>query len=237
MLCWPIGGSMSEQIRFEGENKDIAKLVTKLVDVLKNCKAVKKSGMNTAQKYQYATEADILEVVRDQLVKNKIFVFSSSNTKEVITMEKLYKGEKQGENVLAVVNGEHAFTCGETGARVVVGSTGTGWDMTDKGVFKAITGLNKYMFSKNFMIESEDDPERDNANPSYTKTGNTGGTKTSAPAEVTGAKTFGAPKVKAPTVKKAEKKVEEKVPSQPKAVQKPVFGKRILNKDNSEPAF
>ena len=196
----------NQQIRFEGDGKAIAGLVTKLVDILKNCKAVKKSGNNSAQGYQYATEADILDVVRDQLVQKQIFVFSSSNTKEIIKMDKIYKGEKQGDNILAVVNSEHAFVDGDTGARVIVCATGTGWDMTDKGVFKAITGLNKYMFSKNFMIESEDDPERDNANPSYTKAPASGGGNKAKPAAKTSApaapKSFGTPKVKAPTVKK-----------------------------------
>lgn len=236
----------NQQIRFEGEGKDIAGLVTKLVEILGECKAVKKSGNNKAQGYQYATESDILDVVRDQLVSKKIFVFSSSNTKEIIKMDKIYKGEKQGDNILAVVNSEHAFVDGATGARVIVCATGTGWDMTDKGVFKAITGLNKYMFSKNFMIESEDDPERDNANPSYTKAPSSGGGNkpkpAASPAAPAGPKTFSTPKIKAPTVKQeaappkaaAPKKT---MPAQPKAVKKPTFGKRILNDNNSEPAF
>lgn len=211
---------MSQQIRFEGEGKDIAGLVTKLVDILGECKAVKKSGNNKSQGYQYATESDILDVVRDALVNKKIFVFSSSNTKEVIKMDKMYKGEKQGENILAVVNSEHAFVDGSTGARVVVCGTGTGWDMTDKGVFKAITGLNKYMFSKNFMIESEDDPERDNANPGYVRNNaaksKVESSKPTAPTKSTTrpfsrlTKSAETPKEEPVTEAKIETKVEEK---------------------------
>jgi len=219
-------------IKFEGQNENIAKLTTKLVAILSKCKAVKKSGMNKSQGYQYATEADILEVVRDQLVTNKIFVFSSANTKEIIKMDKIdYKtGNKTGDNILAVVNSEHAFVDGETGARIIVSGTGTGWDMTDKGVFKAITGLNKYMFAKNFMIESEDDPERDNANPGYVR-GNTSTTK-STPANT---RSFGKKKVVTEPVVKTEKKVEEQKVEAVTPNTKKSFGSRKFIKQ--EPNF
>lgn len=226
---------MKEQlIRFEGENADIAKLVTKLVGILGKCKAVKKSGHNKAQKYQYATEADILEVVRDQLITNKIFVFSGSNTNEIKGLDKYdYKtGEKNGETILAVVNGEHAFVDGETGARVIVSSTGTGWDMTDKGVFKAITGLNKYMFSKNFLIESEDDPERDDANPGYVRnSGSSGGSKSSGQPK---AKTTA---VKQTFIKNTAAKAVQKVASSKEPTEKKSFGDTATQTTNSEPEF
>lgn len=224
-------------IRFEGESKDIAKLTTKLVGILSECEAVKKSGFNKAQSYQYATERDILEVVRGQLVKNSIFVFSSANTKEVQTLDKFdYKtGTKNGETVLAVVNGEHAFVDGETGARIIVSSTGTGWDMTDKGVFKAWTGLQKYMFSKNFLIETEDDPERDGANPGYVRSEKITKTSTSTAAPKSFSKNL--KKSVAPTFQKAETTEEVVEQTEEPAPKRRTFGKReFVNKDTKTEA-
>jgi len=136
-------------------NTNKAKLAKKLVKILSNASKVKKSGMNQYAGYQYTTEGDLLELLRPQLVEEGIFIFTSI---ESVTRE--------GD--LTTVITKHTFVDSETGEEFVIQSAGQGADKQDKGIYKAITGASKYMLWKTFLVESNDDPENDNANKSYT---------------------------------------------------------------------
>ncbi len=138
-----------------------AKLFKKVLTVLNSVEAVKKSGYNSHQKYHYSTENDLLDAVRDSLVTNGVMVFTSSEYKGV---ERLSKKDKNGDDkvsLVTIIETTHTFADTETGEIFSVKSVGTGWDDTDKGAFKAITGAMKYFVSKNFMVATEDDPESD----------------------------------------------------------------------------
>jgi hypothetical protein len=137
---------------FEGQKS----LFQKLVKILGSAGHIKKTGHNSHNNYQYATEADIVDSIRDKLVEQGIFVFSS------------VEGIERVES-LTTVKILHTFVDSETGAAFPVYSYGQGSDKHDKGVYKAITGATKYMYQKNFLIASEDDPERDGANKSYVR--------------------------------------------------------------------
>lgn len=132
------------------------KLYTKILNVVSKMEAIEKSGYNSHQKYHYSTEEDMVNAIRNLMLENKLLVLTSSETKEVI---KVLKGEK--ETILCVVNTIHKFIDTETGETEQVTSTGTGWDDTDKGSFKAITGAMKYFIGKNFLVPSKDDAEND----------------------------------------------------------------------------
>lgn len=200
-------------------------LYKKMLKVMKKIKVIQKSGVNSHHKYQYSTEADFIEAVRQHLLDEGVIVLTS--------VEDCTK-----EGSLTTVKTKHMFVDTENGQNHTVFSYGTGQDSQDKGVYKAITGSMKYFISKSFMIETQDDPEGDVVNTSYTKGSGKADTKKAAPAT----KGF-----KAPTIKKAEVKAkvetveevkeEKKEIPQPKAVKKPVFGKRLPTADNSEPAF
>jgi hypothetical protein len=56
---------------------------------------------------------------------------------------------------------EFKFIDGETGEELVFHSEGEGQDAGDKGIYKAITGAQKYALMKAFMIPTGDDPEAD----------------------------------------------------------------------------
>lgn len=157
------------------ENKaELSKLFKKLVGIMQIAEKVKKTGFNKGQRYQYATEADIIEVVRKGLIDNSIMIFTSSKVRSV---DKVYKydtsksGEYQicGESIVTTLDTEHTFADAETGETFSITGSGQGWDSTDKGSYKALTGAVKYMLSKNFLIPSQDDPENDGANPSYVR--------------------------------------------------------------------
>lgn len=140
-----------------------AKLYQKILNVVSNMEAVEKSGYNNHQKYSYSTEEDLVNGIRKLLVSNKLIVLTSSETKEILKLNKTDKNASNGlkETLVAVVNTKHKIIDVETGEFEEVTSTATGWDDTDKMTFKAITGALKYFIGKNFLVPSKDDAEND----------------------------------------------------------------------------
>jgi len=136
-------------------------LFTKVLKVLSEVKKIEKSGFNKHQNYHYSTEQDLIGAVKQLLIDNKLIILTDSETKEVIKLHKYDKGQIIGENLVTVVNTRHTFCDTETGYTYPIQSTGSGFDNTDKGSYKAITGALKYFVSKNFLVPTEDDPEND----------------------------------------------------------------------------
>lgn len=139
------------------------KLYTKILDVVSKMEAIEKSGYNTHQKYSYSTEEDLVNGIRSLIVANKLLVLTSSEIKEVQKLNKSDKNAANGfkETLVAIVTTRHKFIDVETGESEEVTSSGMGWDDTDKGSFKAITGAMKYFISKNFLVPGKDDAEND----------------------------------------------------------------------------
>jgi hypothetical protein len=125
-------------------------LVTKLSKIMGKLDTIGKSGYNEHHKYAYVMEADILEHVRSSLADNNIFVFSS-----------VLSSTKEGD--LTTVLMEYTLVDGDSGESVKVQAAGQGADRQDKGIYKAITGANKYFLLKNFMLPTGDDPENEGA--------------------------------------------------------------------------
>jgi hypothetical protein len=133
------------------------KLVGKLAAILADIPRVEKRGHNSHFKYDYAMEADFLDVVRPLLAAKGIFVTSS-----------IASIDRQGE--ITTVQTRHAFHDSETGEVLEVMGAGQGADKQDKGVYKAVTGAMKYFIAKNFLISTGDDPEKvDEEKPKATK--------------------------------------------------------------------
>jgi len=124
-------------------------LATKMIKILGAVSGkVNKTGYNSHNKYAYVMEADLLDAVRDALVENKVFVFSSVE-------EVSYEGQ------MTTVRTKHTFVDAESGETHEVFSAGQGKDGQDKGVYKAITGASKYFLLKSFMMAGDEDPEKD----------------------------------------------------------------------------
>ena len=135
-------------------------LASKLARILGEVGQVEKTGHNSFHHYDYVTESALVWAVREKLAREGIVVFTSveSQSHEVITTES-NSGPKQ--TLLTTVQTLHTFVDGESGETFAVKSQGQGSDTGDKGVYKAITGAMKYFLYKNFMVPTEDDPERD----------------------------------------------------------------------------
>jgi len=77
-------------------------------------------------------------------------------------MRETGKRTRDGSPVnMVTVRTKHVFRDAESGETAEVFGTGCGEDAGDKAVYKAITGAMKYFVSKNFLISTGDDPEKD----------------------------------------------------------------------------
>lgn len=125
-----------------------ASLHAKLAEIMAEVSRVPKRGRNEFHKYDYATEADIVEAVRGALSSRGISLVPS--IKQVL---------REGTLTTAIM--EFQFTDGATGETMTVGWAGTGEDKGDKGLYKAMTGALKYFLLKTFLMPTGDDPEAD----------------------------------------------------------------------------
>ncbi len=119
-------------------------LTGKLVKVMLDVKRVAKNGRNEFHKYDYVTEADVLDTVRESLAKHNVFIFSSVEA-----------SHKDGDLTSVVV--KHTVVDADSGEQMDVKSLGQGSDKSDKGSNKAITSAMKYFLLKNFLIPTGGD--------------------------------------------------------------------------------
>lgn len=150
------------KVGVKGKPENVAVLVKKLSEVLGNVGHVEKNGRNDYHKYDYATESDILNAVRPELSERGIFLFSS--------VEDYERGSSQ-KDTISIVKMLYTFIDGETGASVTVRYVGEGQDRGDKSLYKAFTGSTKYAILKNFLISTDDDPEKNSPKRKVPTTG------------------------------------------------------------------
>jgi len=137
------------------EPKKAPTLAEKLAQVMEGIGWVEKRGRNTFHNYDYVTESDLVEAVRKQLIAHGII----THFNVVSTSRELKDAEKGGYLTDVVV--EWTFediASGETRTSKV---PGCGEDKGDKGLYKAITGSEKYWLKNTFLIPTGGDPERD----------------------------------------------------------------------------
>lgn len=125
-------------------------LHSKLAEVMAEVGRVPKRGRNEFHKYDYATEADIVEAVRGALSARGVSLLPS--VRQVLR-----------EGTLTTALMAFSFTDGETGETSTHEWAGTGDDKGDKGLYKAMTGALKYFLLKTFLLPTGDDPEADEA--------------------------------------------------------------------------
>jgi hypothetical protein len=132
-----------------------AKIAQALHQVMSEVAYVQKTGHNSFHGYKYAGEADLLDKLRPAMVKAGLMLLPS--VKSVSEYDASGNVTVQMEYTLVHKDGdiwpEKIGAAGMGNDRAKNGSVG------DKGVYKAITGANKYVLFKLFQIETGDDPE------------------------------------------------------------------------------
>jgi len=151
--------TVEQQSQSEGIKVMSAKIATALHNVMAKVSYVQKGGENKFHGYKYASEADLLEKLRPALIEEGLILIPS--------VEMVRPMDEHG-NTIVDMKYEIVHKDGDIWPHVVRIS-GCGNDRSkngsvgDKGVYKAITGANKYLLFKLFQIETGDDPENDQA--------------------------------------------------------------------------
>ncbi len=125
-------------------------IIEKLLKITEEIQPLTKDGTNQESKYNYVAEQTVLVAVRPLLIKSKVLLVT-----DIISQSR--------ENDVTTINCKFTFICSETLESISYLWMGTGFDMQDKGLYKAITGALKYFLIKNLLIETGEntDPEFD----------------------------------------------------------------------------
>lgn len=134
-------------------------LAKKLAEVLSDVTRVPKNGRNDFHKYDYVTESDLVDHIRDKLAKKGVALFPSVREHHTEEMQ----DAKHRTVFLTTVMLDVTLIDGESGDMMTTSWVGQGLDNADKGYYKAYTGAIKYFLLKTFMISTGDDPEIDDA--------------------------------------------------------------------------
>jgi hypothetical protein len=153
-----------------------AKIAAALHAVMQDVSYVQRTGQNKFHNYRYAGEADLLEKLRPALLRHGLLLIPSA--------QEASPADQHG-NVTVRVEYTLVHKDGDVWPDKI-GAVGCGNDRSkdgkigDKGVYKALTGANKYLLFKLFQIETGDDPEKDDAR---TTDGSNGHEEASEPQE------------------------------------------------------
>jgi len=132
-------------------------ILKKLHTIQKAVEHMEKDGRNTFQNYNYLSETQVTLEMKKLLDENGVLFTHGSKIINTYEISPTSKGTRQFVVNIEVNYKFYDIDSGEFVEGVVVGQ---GSDTADKGVYKAITGAIKYVFMKNFMIPTGDDPEK-----------------------------------------------------------------------------
>jgi hypothetical protein len=134
-------------------------LVSKLAEVMGLMAHIEKGGWNSNQKYRFVRESDVAEKASQLLAERNIFILQSV---QEVKMEPLYESRGGMTMFLTTVKMGFQFVDGDSSSKTdILYFWGTGADNGDKGIYKAMTGAEKYFLMKTFLISTGDDPEAD----------------------------------------------------------------------------
>lgn len=136
---------------------DEHKLLLKLSSILGEVGAIPKTGFNNFHKYNYHTEADINSAFQKHFFTHKI-MFSASIIDSEMRTTTTNKGNIE---YIYKANMRFTFFDAETGESLTGCMSGEGQDNGDKALYKSISGTQKYILMKTFMVTDHNDPEGD----------------------------------------------------------------------------
>ena len=132
-------------------------LIKKLARIMSKVERVAKNGENSFQHYKYAMEADLVDAIRPLLAAENIVVLPTL----VESSRYQHTNAKENSVFITDVKVKWTFEDGDSGETRELVFPGCGQDSGDKGIYKALTGSEKYMLMKTFLIATGDDPEKD----------------------------------------------------------------------------
>lgn len=160
-----------EPLYKQGWNEE-RKLLLKLSTILGEVGAIPKTGFNKFHGYHYHSEADVNSAFQ-KLFHNHKIMFSASMVSSEMRETTTRNGNTE---FIYKANMRFTFFDAETGESLTGCMSGEGQDNGDKALYKSISGTQKYILMKTFMITDHNDPEGDdgvderNANKAPAKT-------------------------------------------------------------------
>lgn len=141
-----------------GPDEKKQSIFLKVANVMGAIERIPKTGYNSQHQYHYATESDVVGAVRPLMAKEKLVMFPSIRN---------YKTEefktKYSSVILGTIEIEWILRDAESYEQVKFTMLGKGTDTMEKDIYKSITGNKKYALITLFMIDSGDDPERNDS--------------------------------------------------------------------------
>ena len=140
------------------EKQSIINIARKIALITADLKGVQKSGTNDFHKYDYAQEVDVVQLVRKAMGNHNVACISS--LRDSRTVAKGLANDKGNQFITEVVI-DYTWVDLDSEESITTSWRGYGADANDKGIYKAITGCNKYALLKTFLIPTgeKDDPE------------------------------------------------------------------------------
>ena len=129
-------------------------LASKIARILGKLGRVAKSGRNTFHNYDYATESDVADALRQHLAAEGVCIFPSVVDAKVETVQ-----DRNKSATMATVTLELTFIDGESGDMITTTWIGQGIDQGDKAYYKAYTGAFKYGLMKTFLVSTGEQDE------------------------------------------------------------------------------
>lgn len=129
-------------------------LIQKCASVMASLAHVPKRGHNSFHNYDYATEADIADAVRESMAREGVMLIPSvekCDFRDAPTKSGMERG--------VTLTVKYRLTDGTDSIEFNI--IGEGQDRGDKATYKAMTGATKYALLKLFLISTGDDPEAD----------------------------------------------------------------------------
>ncbi len=134
--------------------KNDKSIYQRILAVMEDVKRVEKKETNLEQKYKYASESDITEMIRPLLVKHGLVLLMTKNG------ETRWRSRGEGKSQIAGIT--MTFTLVNVDKpedRITYEMSGEGMDGGDKNEYKAFTGCVKYALAKPFLVSTGDDAE------------------------------------------------------------------------------
>lgn len=144
-------------------NANRAKLFTKMARVMGKMTRLAKSGYNKAQNYAFATESDVVDMVREAMAEENLAFIPIMTAAE---------DKPRGEKMIHwKAHFLFTFADGDTGETYSCPWIAEAMEYGDKGINKVATAAVKYFLLKTFLISTGDkDDDSDNHAPDLRKT-------------------------------------------------------------------
>lgn len=157
-------------------------LGTKLLEVAKQCRYMKKDGRNSFQNYNYTTAASVLGEVNEAMTTQGLYAETRA---ELVESRDVTSSKGNNEKFVIVKVSVIVHDADDPKETVTYEGYGSGQDVGDKAVMKANTAAVKYAYVMGLPIAMGNDSEDENnyvysAPPkNYTSNGNASATKAS----------------------------------------------------------